>query len=695
MRIYTVGEQTLKKNINLLLVLLVTSPIAQAVDSLEDLDLESLMAMDVQVTSAMKRSQSAFDTASSIYVLTKERITHSGASSVPEALKMVPGLVVRQLDNNQWAISARGVASRFSSKMLVMIDGQSLYTPQFSAVYWETLNVPLYDIERIEVIRGQGGQLWSSNANNGVINIITKNSIDTRGLFVDAASGSQVNIDANIRYGADIGSSGSYRVYGHVKDGNASKKGLTVEPNDTTEQYSLGGRLDFSLNDDWSGFIQGDMTESTLGQNYRGVVDDTNENVTFSGELERTDSRLMARLENRISDSANQMIQVSWLDQSGTQTYLQEEFESFDIDYQMNFIYQALQLDWGLNYRYSTISFEDSLFLHSDKDFDNLQQFGGFVQAQFALIPEQLDFVIGTRAEHNDLTDWEYQPLARLLWKPEDNQVLWTSVSQSVRIPSLIEFNDNYAINGQKVSDVLPLSTGIEAIDDYHIKTYLNGNDQVEAETSLSYELGYRLSQDAWNIDVSVYHTEAENVAVIDIDPNMEQFLPVLALFQAGQIQLASQALTQTTIQFDIVSTADVTTQGGDIVLSWVPAEMFNAELGYSYNTFDYDLPENTFPAIGRDSTTRQIFAKADIHVFDNHNIFASVRVENSDAYQSENYTLLDLTWSWALTPDWAVSVTGKNLFAGSHLEYANRQETYTIPNYIDESVLFKVTANF
>ena len=145
--------------------LLFLSPLVIA-DPFEDaeLDLSALMEMDVQVTSAMKRAQSAFDTASSIYVLSKEQINKSGANSVPEALKMVPGLIVRQLDNNQWAISSRGVASRFSSKLLVMVDGQSLYTPKFAAVYWETLNVPLYDIERIEVIRGQGGLLWGTNA---------------------------------------------------------------------------------------------------------------------------------------------------------------------------------------------------------------------------------------------------------------------------------------------------------------------------------------------------------------------------------------------------------------------------------------------------------------------------------------------------------------------------------------------------
>ncbi|AZG75102.1 TonB-dependent receptor [Shewanella livingstonensis] len=653
------------------------------------------MAMDVQVTSAMKRTQSAFETASSIYVLTKEQITRSGATSVPEALKMVPGLAVRQLDNNQWAISSRGVASRFSAKLLVMIDGQSLYTPKFAAVYWETLNVPLYDIERIEIIRGQGGLLWGSNANNGVINIITKNSIDTRGLYADVSSGSQLNIDTNLRYGGDIGNNGSFRVYGHVKDGQKSSKGIEMEPADFSEQQSAGTRFDFTPNDQWSGLIQGDITQSTLGQNYRGVVDDSNRNISFTDSLDRTDSRIMARLDNRISPSANQMLQTSWLKQSGSQTYLQEDFQSFDIDYQMNFLYQDLQFDWGLNYRYNSISFADSTFVQSDGGFESLHQYGGLAQAQYKIVADKLDLIVGVKVDHNDLTGWENQPLARLVWKPLNNQVLWASVSKSVRVPSLLEFNDNFLIDGQRVEEVSPITTGIPEIDRYYIRTYLNGNDSVKSEKSVSYEMGYRLSDTTWALDLSVYHTDTDDVAVIQVNPNIEQFLPIFAMLQAGQIDSAIQALTTTSINFDLVSNAELTTEGADIVLSWQPLDSFNAELGYSYNTFDYDLEDNTFPAIGFDSTSRQIFAKADIHFFEQHNIFAALRVENSNAYQTDSYTALDLTWNWAFQPNWTAAIMGKNLFAGSHIEYGNHGETYTRSNYIDESVTFKITAKF
>ena len=661
----------------------------------EDLDLDALMGMDVQATSAMKRAQSAFDTASSIYVLSKEQITKSGATSVPEALKMVPGLIVRQLDNNQWAISSRGIASRFSSKLLVMIDGQSLYTPKFAAVYWETLNVPLYDIERIEVIRGQGGLLWGSNANNGVINIITKNSIDTRGGYANITTGNQINADANLRYGGDISNKGSYRVYGHLKDANESKKGISLTPNDTTKQNSLGFRADFTPSDEWSALLQGDITHSKLGQNYRGVIDETNANIAFSDDLKRTDSRIMARLENRMSPDANQMLQVSWLKQNGSQNYIKEDFQSIDIDYQMNFIYQSLQLDWGLNYRYNSISFAESVFLDSDKDFDNLTQYGALVQAQYNVIPDTLDFIIGTKLDHNDLTGWENQPSARLIYKPADNNIVWGAVSRSVRTPTLIEFNDNFKVNGTKVINLAGISSGFEQIDNYRIPTYLNGNDNVKSENYLSYELGYRFTTNDWSLDLSSYYTDAKNVAVIDMNTHAEQFTPILDLFLAGRIPEVFQALTMTRLDLDFASVADTTTKGFDLVVSWQPVDNLNTEFGYSYTDYNYDLPPRVEPAIGYDSKNRQLFVKADYTFLDDHNVFATLRSVNSNAYNTDNYTTLDISWNWQATPVWSTAISGKNLFSGSHIEYNNTRETYTLPNYIDECITFTISANF
>ena len=668
----------------------------------DDFDLDALMGMDVQATSAMKRTQSAFDTASSIYVLSNEQITLSGALSVPEALKMVPGLVVRQLDNNQWAITARGVASRFSSKLLVMIDGQSLYSPQFAAVYWEALNVPLYDIERIEVIRGQGGLLWGSNANNGVINIITKNSLDTRNGFADATTGSRINHDANIRYGGDLGDAGSYRVYVHSKNSQASKKGTSyrdvdMAPSDTSKQYSFGLRTDFTPSDEWSVLIQGDITHSKLGQNLRASIDESNANIVFSETFERTDSRLMARVDNRMSPSANQMIQVSWLKQSGTELYLKEDFESIDIDYQMNFMYQDLQLDWGLSYRFNDISSEQGVVLKVDKGIDTLEQYGGLFQIQYSFIPETVDLIIGTKVDHNDLTGWENQYSARLTYKPVKNHLAWSAISRSVRTPVLLEYDYNFKVNGIRVSQVVGASTGISQIDDYRIATYLNGNDKVESESYVSYEVGYRFSDNNWSMDFSAYRTDAKNVAVLDntFENQFAQFIPAMALLQAGQFESAAQALTMTKLDLNIVSAAESSAKGFDIVLIWQALDTLTAELGYSYIDFNYDLPPGTGPTVGYDSTNRQLFTKLNYNIFTEHTLLATLRIENSNAYDTDSYAALDFSWNWQIRPQWTLALSSKNLFADTHLEFNNSSESYTIPTYIDKSIAFTVSTEF
>jgi iron complex outermembrane receptor protein len=701
--LYSLGDTSVKIAHGMIWPLLFVNPFAVA-GSLDDenFDLDALMGMDVQATSAMKRAQSAFDTASSIYVLSKEEITLSGASTVPEALKLVPGLIVKKLDNNQWAITARGIASRFSSKLLVMIDGQSLYSPQFAAVYWEALNVPLYDIERIEVIRGQGGLLWGSNANNGVINIITKNSLDTRRGYGELAVGSQIKGDANLRYGSDIGDVGSYRIYGHVSDSKASKVGtayrdVLLPPADTSKQYGLGFRTDFNPSNEWDILIQGDITHSKLGQNLRAAIDETNRNIPFVDNFSRTDTRLMARVDNRMSSTANQMMQLSWLKQTGTEVYLKEDFESIDIDYQMNFIYNDLQLDWGLSYRYNDVESADGVVFTSDNQINSLEQYGGLFQVQYSFLPDTLELILGIKADHNDFTSWEYQPSARITYKPLQNHLMWSAISRSVRSPVLLEYDYNLKVSGVPVSRLLGESTGIPALDDYRIETFLNGNDQVDSETYVSYELGYRFSDSNWSVDFSAYHTEGDNVVAYstNFDNQFAQFYPALGLLQAGQFQLAALALKSTQLNLDVVSTAEATTKGGDLVLGWQPTQSLKVEFGYSYSDFTYDLPPGTTQAFGYDSTYRQLLVKANYVPFVDHSVLASIRVENSNAYGTDNYAALDLTWNWQIDSQWSVALSGKNLLAGSHLEFGNDQEAYTISTYIDESVALTVSAGF
>ncbi|MCG6201681.1 TonB-dependent receptor plug domain-containing protein [Psychromonas antarctica] len=367
-------------------------------NELPSLDLDDLLAADVQVTSAMKRLQNVSETAASIYVLTSKEIMQSGVTSVAQALKLVPGMQVRQLDNNQWAITSRSTAGRHSSKLLVMIDGQSIYNPVFAGVYWEALNIPLYDIERIEVIRGQGGLLWGSNATNGVVNIISKHTADTRSSLAQVETGSQIDSKVNFRIGGDLANHSSFRIFGGFEETDESAKNrVYFPPNDDGEKKSIGGRVDLNFNEDTSLLVQTQYTHIDMGQNLKLANLNTHQSEYIEDQYTREHVQLMTRLEHRLSPVSNQMLQASISSQQAEQLYFKEDFLITDIDYQMNTLVNDIQFDWGVNYRYNDISIEDTDYITSIAHIDSYNQFGGFLQAQFNIIPDKLKLILKFR----------------------------------------------------------------------------------------------------------------------------------------------------------------------------------------------------------------------------------------------------------------------------------------------------------
>ncbi|WP_415230865.1 TonB-dependent receptor plug domain-containing protein [Psychromonas sp.] len=626
-------------------------------DELPSLDFDELMATDVQVTSAMKRLQNMSETAASIYVLTNKEIIQSGVTSVAQALTLVPGMQVRRLDKNQWAITSRSVAGRYSSKLLVMVDGQSIYNPGFAGVYWEALNIPLYDIDRIEVIRGQGGLLWGSNATNGVVNIISKHTADTRSTLAQAEAGSQINHKLNFRVGGDLANYSSFRIFGAFEDTEASSESSkSLSPGDDGKKKSIGGRVDLNLNDNISLLAQTQYTHIEMGQNLKLANLSTYQNEYIGDQYTRDHLQVMTRLEHRISSVSNQMLQASISSQKGQQLYYKDDFLIADIDYQMNTLINNIQFDWGVNYRYTAISVNDTDYITNIDDIDSYQHFGGFLQGQFNLMPEKLKLILGNRSERNSFTGWEHQPMARLLWTPYSSHTFWGAISQGVRIPSLIEYNGT--------------ALGTSA---YGIKAEINGSADIEAEKSISEELGYRYTANSWGLDLSLFHTKARNVLVVDKSVNA----------------------TYTLISIDFVSDAELTTYGGEAVLKWQPYQQLTTELGYSFSSYKYDLPSGTSAAIGDDSYLRQIMAKMHFSITANHSLSAIYRIENGGAYETDDYSILDLSWNWKITPAATFTLTGNNLLYGKHLEYNNSSETYTVSTYTEPSYLVRITAEF
>ena len=626
-------------------------------NELPSLDFDDLMAADIQVSSAMKRLQNASETAASIYVLSHKEIMLSGVSSVAEALKLVPGMQVRKLDNNQWAITSRSVAGRYSSKLLVMIDGQSIYTPGFSGVYWEALNMPLYDIERIEVIRGQGGLLWGSNATNGVVNIITKHSADTRNILAQVETRSQRSNKANFRVGGDLANYSSFRLFGSVeKTGESIKSNEGIVAVDDGKKSSIGGRMDLNLNDDLSLLAQTQYIHIDMGQNLRvpNLVNYQREYV--EDQSTRDHFQLMTRLDHRINAESNQVIQASISSQRGDQLYLEDNFFMVDTDYQMNTSIDSVQFDWGVSYRYNTISILDNDYISSLNDIDSYNQFGGFIQAQFTLIPDKLKLILGNKSERNSFTGWEHQPMARALWTPYKAHVLWGAISQGVRVPSWLEYNS---------SGLLISSSGI--------RTEFIGNPDLEAEKSISEELGYRYMGKTWSTDISLFYTKARDVIVIN--PNIND--------------------TFTFIAFDFVSDAALKSYGGEAIFKWQPHVTLRTELAYSFTAYEYTLPLGTQVTVDDEPYLRQLSAKAHYSLTADHSLSAIYRIEEGDIYRTDDFSVLDLSWNWQVTPSVALLLSGKNLLYGKHQEYNNTSAIYTVATYIEPRYLARLTVDF
>lgn len=657
---------------------------------LPSLELETLMATDVQANAAMKRLQSTSETAASIYVLSNDELVKSGVTSIPQALTLVPGLQVRKIDNNVWAITSRAPAGRYSSKLLVMINGQSIHNPGFAGVDWASINVPIFDIERIEVIRGQSGLLWGSNATNGVVNIITMHSEDTRATKIQVETGSQLNHQVTGRFGSDLGEYGAYRVYASSRETERSDTSYKGRSSDEGETSSFGVRSDLILSDDLSLILQGDYTKIDNGQTVSLSDLTTFETNQLTTEFKREDVKVMTRLEHRIDITSSQMIQASYSNLSADSAFHNERFGIVDVDYQMNTIINDIQFDWGLNYRHTQIDSKDTDYMLAVKDINSTAQYGGFVQVQIDLIPRELNFSLGNRSEHNDFTGWEHQPIARLMWKPTDNHVMWSSISQAIRVPSLLEQNGKTVLSGQRVGD--QVATGNPGIDNLYIPLYLNGSEDTDAETTISGELGYRYLRHNWNFDVTFFQTKSKNALALEATFNPLTIEEVIALNDPIAIAIALQ---NTTIDYNFVSNAELKTNGSEFVLGWQPNDEFKAEIGYNFTSYEYQLTDSTRTAVGQSSDLSQLFLKSSVSITRNHYLFALYRIEAGTAYETSDYGSLDLSWSWLFNPTIAFTLTGNNLLAGKHVEYKNTDETYTVPTYIEQSIVARITANF
>jgi iron complex outermembrane receptor protein len=545
--------------------------VAEAEVDFTKLSLEELM--DVEVTSVAKRPQRLADAAAAVFVIGPEDIRRSGATSVPELLRMVPGVEVARIDANKWAVSIRGFNGRFSSKAQVLTDGRSVYNTLLSGVYWEAQDVVLEDVERIEVIRGPSASVWGANAMNGVINIITKSAKDTQGVLLSGGLGTQEQGFGTARFGGKLGEKVAYRGYaksftvgeGPVASGNRGA--------DDTRQDRAGFRIDAEPSSRDLLTLSGDLYQQDYGSTAITLPLRTEPFFTILDDRGKSSGgNILGRWSRQVSTSQALALQAYYDRFRKSEQNLGMMTEAIDVDLQHAFkAFDRNRVGWGLGYRYTRTEIDDNPFMRVAYSHRTDSLFSAFVQDEIALIEDELRFIIGSKVEHNDSTGVEVQPTARILWSPTSTQTAWAAVSRAVRLPYIGEEDTEMTVR-----IVAPDPSGFPS--PLPLEISMVGNPDIVSEDVLSFEVGYR----------------AEPLEKLSFDATaFYNFYDDLRGFVLGEPFLVDDATPRIVLPAQMVANDSAETWGAEFAIDWEPFSWWRLKAAYTY--FRENLDNHAF----------------------------------------------------------------------------------------------------
>ena len=589
-----------------------------SLNALKKMSLDELM--DIQVTSVSKRTEKLSETASAIQLITDEDIRRSGATSLPEALRLASNLEVAQVDARQWAITARGFNNVFADKMLVLIDGRTVYTPLYAGVYWDVQQTMLADLDRIEVISGPGATQWGANAVNGVINVTTKSAKDTQGALIIAGAGTELKDSGEARYGGKLGSNLYYRVYATYADRGDSVRPSSRTSRDAWRTGQAGFRMDYDAGTVDAFTLQGDVYTGTMDQFGRG-------NIKTNG------SNLLGRWTRQLQDNSDMKLQVYYdrthrsIPGSFTQT-----LKTYDVDFQhRRLLGTAHDFVWGLGYRFvqdDVINTPANAFLPASV---GRASYNAFFQDEIALSKDRLHLTLGTKVEHNDYTGSEIEPSVRLAWHPDQKQTLWGAVSRAIRTPSRID-RDLYS----------------PAVPPYRI----TGGSKVVSEKLLAYEAGYR----------------------VQIDPQVSLSVATF-LNSYGDLRSLSPLNPPQAFPVEASSGLRGRSSGAELTADWQVTPQWRLHAGWTELRVHSEPQPGTRDRATRDSIARdpnhQAFLRSWLDLSATWECDATLRYIAPISISSvPGYAEADLHLGWHPKPAWEFSVLGQNLLHSHHPEF-------------------------
>ena len=590
---------------------------AQAPAAVEKSDAD-LMSIDLdalsntKVTSASKREEKLSDVATALTVISNDDLRRSGATSVAQALRLVPGMDVAQVNSSTWAISARGFDEIYSRSLLVLVDGRTVFGPFAGGVFWDLQQQMLDDLDRVEVIRGPGGTLWGANAVNGVINIVSKSARDTQGTLLYGSVGNSDETTGGARYGGKLNDSTYYRVFGSYQKTTSFKADDGSSVGTGYQGESFGFRIDH--------YGAADATQGTLqaGMTYNDLLDRTARDYN---------ANILGRWTRTFSDASSFEFQT-YVDRTVNNSWggIDLAVNTFDLTAQHNLnLGQRNDVVWGVGYRLWEVNLTalttPSLVLQPHFSEQRANIFG---QYTFKAIPDKLTLTVGAKVEYNTITSVEFEPNVRVMFKPTDKQTVWGAISRTVLVPTLKAGHNGY----RQPDNIGP------------VDTYDFGNPNIKSAPVWSYELGYRIQPTKRvSLDIATYYSRYS--------------------------QLQNQVQTGTVYTWENAFEAE--TYGGEASLTIQPADTVRLTAFYAVMKIREWGPVPDTDVLGG-SPQRQAGFRFSADLAKRVGLDAQMRyvdrVAGADAYVTGDFRL-----SYRPTEKIELALVGQNLFQTKHVE--------------------------
>lgn len=628
-----------------------------------DLSLEELMK--IEVTSAAKRPQKLRSIPAAVHVISEEDIRRSGATSIPEVLRLAPGVQVLAVANNRWSISIRGGAREYANKLQVLVDGRSVYSPTFSGVMWEALEVPLENIKQIEIIRGPGAALWGSNAVNGVINIITRTAFETQDTKLGLGGGSELEKYAFVRHGWERGEDEAVRVYARGFEYGESHRVNGPREDDFWRNRSAGFRLDRGRDENAEKFmLQGNAYYSRAG--FRDSPSTLTPINTVANHNQKIDGfNLSARWDLPQENGSHRSWQTSFEHSRLDHMLLDEKRATFDLEFTERLSPRRKHdIIWGLGTRFSWDTIENSKYMTFAERKTTTPLYRAFINDEITLREDLLLMTVSIGLEHNKYTGLEFQPSLRFMYTPDANDSIWASFARSVRTPSRLE-------NGMTFVDranVLPVPL-----------MFQTEFDDAITEKLKSMEIGWRRQVNQhFSFDIAGFYFKYDDA--ISSNQSFAGLVPPGVLLSRYRLNNDTEA--------DF--------RGGEIVLDWRASGKLQLQGTFSYINTNLAQPAGTVSSDIDENVPEKIislFSKYDFSKELSWNLW----LRKTGEIEKKNiggYTTVDSSLSWKAGRHLNISLAGQNIFDKKHQEFRPIL-TSSIPREFGRKIYLQADWNF